>query len=138
MKHYEFLEHTADIGIRVWGDSFKELFIHSAKAMYELIADINLVKPESSFEVRVEAKDRDELLRNWLSELLYYFNVKEILLTDFVITELDDTHIISTASGEKIDPDRHNLKREIKAVTFHNLNIKEKNGEFATEIIFDI
>jgi len=138
MKYYKLIEHTADLGIEVWGSDLKDLFAHSAQAMYELIAELDLVTATDVFEVRIEAQDRDELLRNWLSELLYYFNVEDMLLGDFIITELDDTHIVSTAKGEKADPQRHNLKREIKAVTFHNLNIKEKDNKLTTDIIFDV
>lgn len=138
MKYYELLEHTADLGIKVWGADLKELFIHSASAMYELIADISSVKPAVSIEVGAEAQDKDELLKNWLSELLYYFHVKDMLFCQFLIKELDEKKIVSVAKGEKIDTKRHDLKHEIKAVTFHNLKIEEEDGKFATEIIFDI
>lgn len=138
MKHYELLEHTADLGIKVWGADLKELFIHSASAMYELIADIDSVRPAISIEVRTEAQDKDELLKNWLSELLYYFHVKDMLFSEFLIKELDEKKIISVARGERIDRERHNLKHEIKAVTFHNLKIEKEDEKLATEIIFDV
>jgi SHS2 domain-containing protein len=138
MEYYEMLEHTADLGIRVWGKGLKELFINSASAMYSLIADLDSVKKATSIDVKTEAQDRDELLRNWLSELLYYFNTKEMLLSGFVIKELDDRKIVSVASGENMDTKRHNIKHEIKAVTFHRLNIKEKDGNLMTEVIFDV
>ena len=138
VKNYEPLEHTADLGIRVWGAGLKELFINSASAMYELIVDINLVKPSLSVGVKAEALDMDELLRNWLSELLYYFNVKEILFREFLIKELGDKNIVSVARGEKIDLKKHDLRHEIKAVTFHRLKIEKKDNLFSTEIIFDV
>lgn len=138
MEYYELLEHTADLGIRAWGKDMSSLFINSASAMYDLIADIGSIKPSIPFEVEIEAQDRDGLLRDWLSELLYYFHTKDILLGEFIVKSLDDRHIISTAKGEKIDKNRHDLKHEIKAVTFHNLKILEKEGKFITEIIFDV
>lgn len=138
MKNYKLIEHTADLGIKVWGADLKELFINAASAMYELIADINSVKGVVSIEVEADAQDRDQLLKNWLSELLYYFHVKDILFNGFLIEELGDKKIISVAKGEKIDRRRHNLKREIKAVTFHNLKIEEENRRLTTEIIFDV
>lgn len=138
MKNYELLEHTADLGIRVWGTDLKELFINSAFAMYDLIADIDSVKQTISEEVEADAQDTDELLKNWLSELLYYFHVKDILFGGFSIKEISDKKIQSSAKGEKIDTKRHNLKHDIKAVTFHSLKIEEKNKKFTTEIIFDV
>lgn len=138
MKYYELLEHTADLGIKVWGDDLKELFIHSASAMYELIADIDAVKPAVSVEVEAEAQDKDELLKNWLSELLYYFNVKDMLFCEFSIKELDERRIASVAKGEKIDKKRHALIHEIKAVTFHSLKIEKEDNSYITDIIFDV
>jgi len=132
------LEHTADLGIRVWGDSLKDLFINSASAMYELIADTEAIRHTISFKVKVEAQDRDMLLRNWLSELLSYFHTKDLLFSEFKIEELSENTILSINKGENIDCLRHKLKREIKAVTFHNLLIREEGGRFSTEIIFDI
>ena len=138
MKNYELLEHTADLGIRVWGADLKGLFINAASAMYDLIADISSIKPAISINIKTEAQDKDELLKNWLSELLYHFHVKDILFSEFTINQIDDKSIVSIAKGEKIDRTRHDLKHEIKAVTFHNLKIKQENGKQATEIIFDI
>lgn len=138
MKNYELLEHTADLGIRVWGTDLKGLFINSASAMYELIADIRVVRPTISFDVKAEAQDKDELLKNWLSELLYYFHVKNILFSKFMIKDLTEKNIISIAKGEEIDKKRHTLKHEIKAVTYHNLKIEKKGRRFITDIIFDI
>jgi SHS2 domain-containing protein len=137
MKHYKLIEHTADMGIAVWGDNLKDLFLHAAIAMYSLIVDISTIMPAASFPVDIQAMDIDELLKNWLSELLYYFNAKDILLSDFNIKALSNNRINSLASGEKIDQSRHVLKREIKAVTFHNLHIMQTKSGFQTDIIFD-
>jgi len=135
---YELLDHTADLGVRVWGADLKELFTNSALAMYTLIADLDPVGPSLSFGVDAQAENRDELLKNWLSELLYYFHVKDILFREFIIDEISDKNISSVAKGEKIDKKRHNLKHEVKAVTYHNLKIEQENNNLATDIIFDI
>lgn len=138
MGSYKLLEHTADLGIRVWGRDLKSLFINSASAMFELIAGIDSIKPANAVEITADAADRDELLKNWLSELLYHFHVKETLFSRFEIRELDDNSVISVARGEKIDKDRHKLKREIKAVTFHGLDIHRQENILSTDIIFDV
>ena len=138
MRYYRQIEHTSDLGIRVWGADLKELFINSACAMYDLIVDIKAVDPVVQIEIETKADDRDQLLRNWLSELLYYFNTKELIFKDFKITHLDDYNIKSIANGEKIDKARHNIMHEIKAITFHDLDIKREDNRFITDIIFDI
>jgi len=138
MEKYELLEHTADFGIRVWGKTLDELFINAAIGMYELIADISKVIPGESVTVEVEADDRDQLLRDWLAELLYYFNNKNMLLSEFKIHKIDDKCIKSEAKGENTDKNRHDLRHEVKAVTYHKLHIEEKKGLLTTEIIFDV
>jgi SHS2 domain-containing protein len=138
MIKYELLQHTADVGIRVWGKNLNELFINAATAMFELITDISKVMPTEAITVEIEADDSDQLLRNWLSELLYYFNVKDTLLCDFKIHKINDKYISSEVKGEKINPRKHALRHEIKAVTFHRLHIQEKEDLLTTEIIFDV
>ncbi len=138
MSFYKSLEHTADLGIRVWGKDIKSLFINSASAMYDLIVDAKTVRPVKSIKIIVKAQDRDELLKNWLSELLYYFHVKETIFCRFDIVKLDKKNVASIAIGEKIDKSRHSLKHEIKAVTFHGLNIHKIDNRISTDIIFDI
>ncbi len=138
MKRYELIEHTADLGIRVWGKDLNSLFLNASIGMYSLIADIKKVSPKQQFNIELKADDKDELLKDWLSELLYYFNVKSTLLSKFSIEYIDDKHIKSRVSGEKINEDKHILRHEIKAVTYHNLRIEEKNSLLTTEIIFDV
>lgn len=138
MKKYELLEHTADFGIRVWGKTLDELFINAAVGMYEIIADISKVTPKHSVDIELKAEDRDQLLRDWLAELLYYFNNKDILFSQFEIKDINGGHVNSTAKGEKINKAKHKLQHEVKAVTYHRLNIEQKEGLFTTEVIFDV
>ena len=138
MRYYKLLEHTADLGVTAWGGSIKDLFINSACAMYDIISDIQFVDPLIPFHVKADGLDKDELLKNWLSELLYYFHVKNMLLGKFDIEHISDNNIISLVSGETIDKKRHSLKHEIKAVTYHNLKITKKGNRFQTDIIFDV
>ena len=138
MGYYKPLKHTADLGVAVWGVSCKQLFENAACAMYDLISDLRAIKPLVSFHVKAEGIDKDELLKNWLSELLYYFYVKDILFCKFDINNLADYTVESTAYGEIIDEKRHVLKHEIKAVTYHGLKIIKKDNKFQANIIFDV
>jgi SHS2 domain-containing protein len=138
MYNYTILEHTADLGVNVRAESHEELFKCSANAMFDLISDIRFVRPITSFNISLSDLDMDALLRNWLAELLYYFHSKAMLFCVFDIKKLDSGSIISIVSGEKIDKTRHELKHEIKAVTFHSLKIIESNNMIKTDIIFDV
>ena len=138
MKFYEVLDHTADLRIQVYADSLTGLYIHAAAAMYELIADIGCVKPATSVSVISQGQDRDDLLHNWLSELLYFFTAKGILLSKFDIKRLTENRIVSNVRGEQIDSSRHSLKHDIKAITYHDMHISDNKGKFQTNIVFDV
>jgi SHS2 domain-containing protein len=138
MDYYNQIDHTADLGIVVWGVSCKQLFENAASAMYDLISDLRAIKPLVLFHVKAEGIDKDELLKNRLSELLYYFHVKNILLCKFDINSLVDHAVESTVYGEVTDKRRHVLKHEIKAVTYNSLKIVKKADKLQTNIIFDV
>lgn len=138
MKQYEIIDHTADIGLRVFGRDLKELFKNSALGMFELIADLKNVKPKTSLGIEVDAVNREELLINWLRELLYQYNTQEILFEKFEIEKITDNRINAKVWGEKFDNQRHNLKTEIKAVTYHELKIEKKTEGWSSQIIFDV
>jgi len=138
MIKFEPIEHTADIGIRAYGEDIQQLFSNAALGMYEQIADMSNVNPTETIEINAEAGDHEELLVVWLSELLYQYNGKNMLLREFSIERLAEDHIVSFAKGEKIDLNKHILRKEVKAVTFHDVRIEKQDGIFKTELIFDV
>lgn len=138
VKKYEFLDHTADLGVRVWGRSLSELFMNAADAMFGFICDVSKASPAEPFLIEVQAIDKDQLLKEWLSELLYYFNTKNIIFSQVKIEKISDEYIKSEARGEKIDKNKHDLRHEVKAVTYHHLHIEKQGETLTTEIIFDV
>ncbi len=137
-KKYEIIEHTADIGIRVFGGDLKELFVNSAEGMFAIIADLDKVEIKKSIEIECKAANIEELLVSWLGELLYHFNVDEILLREFTLAKLDNSYLKGRAKGEKFDTARHSLKSEIKGITYHNLKVEKKDDLWQAEVIFDV
>lgn len=131
---FEEFDHTADVGIRVFGSSAEELFEGAALGMFSLITDLSRVKPVGETEVRVSADDLPALLVAWLSELLVLHETQHILLGKFEV-RLDGLTLDGKAWGERIDKDRHELKLAIKAVTYHRLFVDPKRG--VAEVIFD-
>ncbi|MCM8779301.1 MAG: archease [Candidatus Omnitrophica bacterium] len=138
MKIYELLNHTADLGIRVYGKTLKDLFSNSAYAMFDLIADIEKVESKEKIEIEKSAEDENELLINWLRGLHSYYAVEGYLFKKFRILKLTSQEVAGFAEGEKFDPQKHILKKEIKAVTYHALGIEKEKGLYKTEIIFDV
>ncbi len=138
MRRYELISHTADLGIKAYGKTIEELFLNAAYAMFDLIAEVDKVNPRERIEFRKTADNQDELLINWLRGLHSYYAVEDYLFREFEITRLDDKEIGGFAGGEKIDFNRHVLKKEIKAVTYHSVGIKKEGDLYTTQIIFDV
>ena len=132
---YEIIDHTADIAIKTSGESLDEAFENAAYAMFDTMADASSIKPVGEVKVEIEAEDLGQLLVDWLSELLYLCDVDDALFSEFEVT-IEGNKLSGIARGEKIDPARHGLKTDIKAVTYHMLEVDaEKNS---VQVLFDI
>ncbi len=138
MKRYEIVEHTADVGIRAFGKDLRELFKNAAFGMFNIIADLDGLKPSTTVNISSSAANHEELLVTWLDDLLYNFYTKDIIFTDFDIKELDDKHIKSEIKGRPIGDRKSRLKSEIKAATFHKLRIEKSKDGYEVQIIFDV
>lgn len=139
MRSYEIVEHTAEIGIRAYGRTRKELFAHMAQGMYGLIVPQEEVKKRSSISVRASAEGWDRLLVAWLRELIFLFDTKHFLGRSFEIRSLTGTQLEAKVSGEKLEPRRHSVDKEVKAVTYCELSLgRRKDGFWSAQVIFDI
>ena len=141
MKEFEIIDHTADIGIVAYGKTKREVFINAAKGMFEIIAGENRDLKENFYaKIKLEAKSLEDLLIAWLNELLYISEVKLVILNKFKIKELSEGQITAEIGGTKINHLSVRIKREVKAVTYHRLEIKkdEESGLWRAQVIFDI
>jgi len=142
MKKFKMIEHTADIGIDVYGSTVLDLFVHSAKGMFAIISGNANTKIEEDFscEVNLQGEDFEDMLVTWLSELLFICETKRVILTSFNIGKVSKHHIEAGVKGRKIEHLGLKIEKEIKAVTYHNLEIKKNKitGIWQTRIIFDI
>ncbi len=135
---FEILEHTADVGIVAHGGSLAELFANAAAGMFAIMAELEGVRQTEERRIEVEARDREGLMVRWLTELLYYLDAEELLLSRFVVDEVSDTNLRARAFGERIDPRRHRLHFGVKAVTRHMLEVAEEDGGYRAQLLFDI
>ncbi len=138
LRKYQHIDHTADLGIKVFGLTLAELFENAAFGLFDNIANLEKVNPNSEFRVEVQATDREALLVNWLSELNYLFLTRKELFASFHIREIDDESLTATIKGEKLDLDRHEIYTEVKAVTYHKLYVKESDRGWEAQVIFDL
>ena len=137
-KKYEFINHTADVGIKVWGESLESLFENAAYSMFDILTELDKVKVKESLGVEIEGKRTDELLADWLRNLLYKFNGEGYLLREFNIEEISKKGLKAKVRGEKLNLSRHTLKTEIKAVTYHGLEVKKTGQGWEAQVIFDV
>lgn len=138
MPKYILIDHTADIGIDIIGTSLQELFANAAFALFDIITDLSKVGNNIERKIQISGLDREQLLVNWLSELLYLHDVKNLLFKDFYISDIKDNQLNASIRGEEFVEDKHVIKTEIKAVTHHNLSIVKKDDLWKARIIFDL
>lgn len=138
LKRYEQFSHTADIGVKVFGRSLKELFENAAFAMFDIIADLEGLKGPIVKKIALTAPNKEELLIAWLDELLYNFYTKQIVFYEFKVDELSDDMIKAKAFGRGLAVNRNRLKTEIKAATYYNLKIIKRDDYYEVDIIFDV
>ncbi len=135
---YRILDHTADVGLQASGSDLAELFSNAARGMFAVIVSPGTVRPSKSLSVEASADNLENLLVNWLSELLYLSATKGILFCRFDIAQIDQHHIVAKAFGEPIDLTRHELYAEIKAVTYHDLKVEKVGPLWSAHVLFDV
>jgi SHS2 domain-containing protein len=138
MKKYETFDHTADLGIRIFGRTYEEVMTNAAYALFDLLTDLDRVQETFSYAIHVVAAEREDLLIRWLSELLFLCESRGYLFKSFQFSHLDQTSLQAVAHGETFDSSRHEFKREIKAVTYHQAAVRENDGAWEGRVIFDI
>jgi len=137
VRRFEIIDHTADIGIAAYGETLKEAFANAAYALFSLMVDFEDVGDSACRQVEISATDREELLVAWLNELIYLFEVENVLFKRFEINEFNETRLKASCYGEKIDPERHKIKMAVKGATYHMLKIDEGEG-FRVQVLFDV
>jgi SHS2 domain-containing protein len=138
-EFYRQIAHTADIGIEVWANSISELFINSARALFDIMVGLENIKVEEKEEkICVDGLDKEDLLVRWLNELIYIFSVQKDMFCEYEVKYLDDFKFECICKGEKFKDGIHELKNEIKAATYHGIQIRQRDGLYITEIIFDV
>lgn len=139
---YNFIDHTADIAVEVKGDTIEEMFTASAFAWQESVVEKSWIKLSDEKEINVEELSYEELLVRFLDELNFLLSTKKWIMIDINKIEIKNTDdklkLKAVVTGEKFDEKKHRLKIEIKAVTFHQMEIKNIDNEYSTRIVFDI
>lgn len=140
MKSYELIDHTADVGIRIKGNSLDDLFLKAAEALIDIAFSVKKsIIPAIGVPLAIDADCIEQLLVRWLQEILYIYETRRLVLSQFWIDEIDERHLVGSAKGAKFDETRHLQKLDIKAVTYHQIEVKkDEEGNWYAKVIFDI
>ena len=136
------IDHTGDIGIAVTASSLPQLFERAAAGMFWVLTDPATIQTPEGTPITVDGRDREALMVRWLSELNYRHTVDDVLYGAFEVESIEDTDdhltLAATVRGEPIDPARHTVYTEIKAITFHGMEIEETDDGWTVQVIFDM
>ena len=135
---YEIFEHTADLGIRVRAAGLDELFADAARGLFSvMVTNLDAVRVVEEAKFQIPGENSEELLHDWLAELLYTFYARRLVLVDFDV-HVDRTGLSATARGEPLDYGRHEIDGEVKAITWHALKVEQDADGWMAEVIVDV
>jgi SHS2 domain-containing protein len=135
---YELFEHTADLGLRVRAADLGGLLAEAGRGFFSMIVDnLDEVAPAEAVTLRVDGRDPAHLLVDWLHELLVVFETRGLVLSRFEV-RVSDAGLEAECRGEALDPDRHRLHHEVKAITYHGLTVERVDEGWVAEVIVDI
>jgi SHS2 domain-containing protein len=137
-KCYEYIDHTADLGIRGYGKTFLDALIHVAQGMFAAIHDLKYVDAVESRPVDITAATAEDLVVQYLSYLLYLHDAEKFITKEYQIQVNDSNRILGTLRGERFNPDKHYILDEVKAVTYHQLQVEQIDQGWMIQVICDL
>lgn len=138
MKRFELLDHTADTGIIVHADSVQSLFETAGEALFHIITDLKKVTPRIERRIEVKPQPLERLMVDWLSDLLYLYDVEHLLFKEFKVESLDEDGLRAKVKGEVYQEGVHIIKTGVKAVTYHQIEVCKENQGWRARVIFDL
>ena len=138
MKPYQTFDHTADLGLAITGANEGDLFSNAAFAVFDIITNLERVESREMRRIAVEGDDREDLLINFLREVLYLYNGEHWLLKKVRIIRISEKGLEAEALGEPFDDRKHEICKEIKAVTYHQTEVRQTHAGWTARVIFDV
>jgi SHS2 domain-containing protein len=137
-RSFEILEHTADVGLRAYGATEREVCENAARGLMSLLCRPERIRAEEEYEVRVEGTDAVDLLVRWLHEILFQFDAEKRVFSEVRVVDYSAQSLRAILKGERFDPARHEPGEEIKAVTYHGARFERSEDGWVAEVLFDI
>ncbi len=130
---FEFFDHTADIGLAVEAEDKAAVFAEAAKGLFELLIGLDSIRTTDSFRMTISGTDDLELMAEWLTTLLFQFEVDEMVFAEFDV-QYTEGLLTATVRGEKRSEQRHFPRTEVKAITYHGLEVTETSARIILDI----
>ncbi|MHA1803758.1 MAG: archease [Promethearchaeota archaeon] len=141
-KGFIFEDHTADVQVICWAPTLEEVYAQAAYSLMTVITpDLKKISLREEKIINVKAEDKEALLFDFLSELLYIFDVEGLVFSDITIPEIkgnDFFELTSVLKGEKFDKRKHEIGTEVKAITYSLMKIEKKDKIWEIRVVFDI
>ncbi|MDO8628581.1 MAG: archease [Nanoarchaeota archaeon] len=142
MPHYQLLENIAiaDIAFEAYGTTLEKVFEHAAEAIFDMMADVKKIKPAKKYILKFNNENLENLLFDFLNEIIYLKDTKySIFKTVTVkITHRKKYYLTAALTGEKINPEKHELGNDIKAITMHQFSLKQQGKQWVARVVVDI
>ncbi len=139
MRRFEFFDHTADVGIKAYGNTLEEAFENAALAVFEVMTDTSKVEAKECRDVEVDGYDLENLLYRWIESLLVYYDSELLLFSKFSVNiDLENMKLKAKACGERFDENKHERRTLVKAMTYSQMRIERKDGIYELTFVVDI
>lgn len=135
---YLILDHPADLGIEARGNTPAEAFEQAARGLISVIVDPDSVRLVQSRSMKIEAGDPQQLLVRWLTEVLYLYDGLKFAPREFRIGRLSSHLLEAQVRGEPFDRQRHTIRLDVKAITYHQLEIRQRGSGHWLQVFLDI
>ncbi len=136
-RKFKFIDDlTSDVMFEAYGKTLKEVFENAAEALFSVICKVKKVEKKQSLDIDVKAKSIEELMINWLQELITAVDLKEMFFSEFKIREIDDRHLKARIRGEPISPAKG--ETVVKAVTYYKFKFEKTEKGYVARVSLDI
>jgi SHS2 domain-containing protein len=136
---YKFIDHTADVMFEAFGSSLSKVFENAALATFEVQCDLKKIEKKIEKKIKLKSKNIEDLLFDFIEELIYLKDARYIVFNEFdVKVDRKNVSLEAEAYGEKINPRKHELKVDVKAITLHHYYLKKVKNGWKCRIILDI
>ena len=138
MRRFRFLNHTGDLGMEIYGQSLIDLFENAGQALFAVITNPSKVEEKIGKKIGLNYDDLETLMVDWLGQLLYLHEVEGLLFRRFEVSSIGDGRFEASAWGEVFEERKHVVRTEVKAVTFHQLEVRQRGDRWQARVILDL